>query len=132
MSSDQSTLEGLLVDEEELNKDLLADVLNDYIRIGKDSGGLYPQGPFPDLNSYRKTAVILLAQHAKEALGLAESEWLSPSEIADISNIKTGTIHPAVRELEEKGLAESDDGSYRIPIPNLHLAKEFIEEADVE
>lgn len=127
MTSEQSSLQDLLIDENQLNEELLAEVLSEYVRIGKDSGGLYPRAPFSELNSFRKTAVILLAQHAREALGLAESEWLKPSEIAKISKIKKGTIHPAVRELEDMGLAENDDGSYRIPGPNLLRTKEFIE-----
>lgn len=132
MTSEQASLQDLLVDEEQLNEELLAEVLSNYIRIGQDSGGLYPKETFSELNSFRKTAIILLAQHAKEALGLAESEWLKPSEISEISKIKKGTIHPAVRELEDRDLAESQDGSYRIPIPNLLKVKEFIEEADEE
>lgn len=132
MTSEQTSLEDLLVDEEELNRDMLADILSEYIRIGQESGGLYPRSPFADLNSYRKTAVILLAQHAKGALGLAETEWLSPSEIADASGMKKGTVYPAVRELEDRGLAENDDGSYRIPAPNLSDVQQFIKEGDNE
>lgn len=132
MSGEQSSLEDLLVDERELNEEMLAETLSDFIRIGQDSGGLYPRTPFTGLNSYRKTAVILLAQHAKEALGLADTEWLTPSEIAEAAGMKKGTVYPAVRKLEERGLAESDDGSYRIPAPNLADVQRYIEEADDE
>jgi biotin operon repressor len=132
MSSEQFSLEDLLVDERELNEEMLAETLSDIIQIGKDSGGLYPRAAFADLNSYRKTAVILLAQHAREALALADTEWLSPSEIAEAAGMKKGTVFPAVRKLEEKGLAESDDGSYRIPAPNLSDVQRYIEEADDE
>ena len=128
MPSEQPTLRDLVVDEEQLNEELLADVLSEYVRIGEDSGALYQRSPFGDLNSYRKTAVVLLAQHAKAVLGMSETEWLSPSEIADVSGMKKGTVYPAVRKLEERGLAEGDGGSYRIPAPMIKDASNFIEE----
>lgn len=132
MASDQASFEDLLVDEQELNEEMVAKTLSEFIRIGQDSGGLYPQAAFENLNSYRKTAVVLLAQHAREALGLAETEWLTPSEIADAAAMKKGTIYPAVRKLEEMAIAENDDGSYRIPAPNLSDAQHYIKEAEDE
>lgn len=129
MTGEQTSLSDLLVDEQELNEEMLARTLSDFIRIGQDSGGLYPRAAFAEVNSHRKTAVILLAQHAKEALGLADTEWMSPSEIAEAAGMKKGTVYPAVRKLEEKGLAENDDGNYRIPAPNLSDVQRFIEEA---
>lgn len=130
MTDEQMSLQDLLVDEEQLHEDVLAETLANYIRIGQDGGGLYPRAAFAELNSYRKTAVVLLAQLAKDALGLAETKWMSPSEIAEASGIKKGTIYPAVRKLEEMGLAEGDDGSYRIPGPNISDVQRYIEEKE--
>lgn len=126
MASKQASLENLVVDEQALNETLLADVLSKYVRIGEDSGSIYPKDSFENLRSDRKTAIVLLTQHAKSVLDMAESEWLSPSDIVAISGLKDGTVRPKVRELVDRGLAEDDDGIYRIPAPNLRDAVEFI------
>ncbi|MFB6142259.1 MAG: helix-turn-helix domain-containing protein [Halorientalis sp.] len=127
MSERQTKLNELLVDEEELNEELLYEVLSDLVQIGKNSGRLVPKAPFRDLNSRRKVVVVLLAQKAKKALDLAESEWMTPSEISEISGIKKNTVYPAVRHLEDDaGLAESEDGSYHIPSRNLNRARDYI------
>ncbi len=127
MTEEQSKLDDLLIDEEQLNEELLTEVLSDYIRIGSESGNLVTQAPFRELNSRRKVLVVLLAQKARFELDLAESEWMTPTEINNASGVAKGTVYPAVRELDgDRGLAESDDGSYRIPSHNLHRARDYI------
>ncbi|ELZ96088.1 hypothetical protein C440_05345 [Haloferax mucosum ATCC BAA-1512] len=126
MSKQNHTLDDLLVDEDELNEELLYGLLADYIRIGNDSGGIILQPGFNNLNSREKSAIILLAQHARVELGKAENRWLTPSEISNASGIKKGTVYPAVRQLEDDGIAQNDDGSYSIPMYNLETIKSYI------
>lgn len=40
--SNQSSLEDLLVDEEQLNEELLAGTVGKYVQIGRDTGDLIP------------------------------------------------------------------------------------------
>jgi DNA-binding IclR family transcriptional regulator len=64
---------------------------------------------------------------------MVETDWMSPSEINEDSGIKTGTVGPKVRELEEEGVIESDEeGNYRVPTPHLEIAREYIEEGEVD
>lgn len=126
MVEEKKTLEDLLVDEDELNKELLFDLLEDYIRIGSDTGRIIIQPEFRQLHSKEKVAVVLLAQHARVELGKADEKWLTPSEISEISGIKKGTVYPAARQLEEDGIAKNDDGSYSIPTYNLETIKSYI------
>lgn len=130
MTSEQRSLEDLLVDEEELNEELLYDLLSDYVRIGNESGNLVPQPAFEDLTAKQKITVILLAQKARYELDKAETEWLTPTGISEESGIKTGTIYPSVRDLEEDDVIVSDDGEYRVPPYNFTTAKRFIEGDD--
>lgn len=127
-NSSPQVLEDLLVDEEQMNRELLANLLDEYVRIGNESGSLITRPAFKELTAKRKIVVVLLAQRASHELGKANSEWLSPSEISEISGIKSGTIYPSIRDLEEEGIAESDDGSYHIPPYNFTVAKQFIKE----
>lgn len=132
MNGEETTLDDLLVDEEELSEELLSTLLEKYVRIGKQSGELLPEPSFQELSTKQKTAVTLLTQRAKHKLDVAESEWLSPSEISALSGVKKGTIYPIVRTLEEEGIAESDDGSYRIPGHGVRKVQQLIEEGDDE
>lgn len=118
----------LIVDEEELNEGLLAGILDRYIRIGKDKGDIYPKAEFGTLDAKQKSALILLAQHARYKLELADTDWLGPAQISDLSGVKRGTVYPSVRELDDLNLVESDDGEYRVPPPKLLSVQEFIEE----
>jgi ribosomal protein S25 len=126
MTDQQNTLETLLVDEEEVTEELLFDLLADYIRIGSDSGAIITQPDFRDLNAREKIIVILTAQKARKELGMVEAEWMAPKDISEASGINVNTIYPAVRELEEESILDSDDGEYRIPSYNLQKVRGHI------
>ncbi|RQH02025.1 helix-turn-helix domain-containing protein [Natrarchaeobius oligotrophus] len=127
MSDNQQTLENLLVDEQEISEEILHDLLNNYIRIGKQSGDLIPQDGFHELTAKQKAVIVLLSQRARQELDMVETEWLSPTEISEQSGVKKGTIYPTVRELNNGGLVEDDDGSYRIPSHSINQAREYID-----
>lgn len=122
----QSTLKDLLVDEEQMNEELLTNLLSDYVGIGSESGSLVPTPAFENLTAKQQIVVVLLAQRARYELEMVESEQLTPSEISADSGIKTGTIYPSVRELEEDDIAVGNDGSYHIPPYNFTKAKQLI------
>ena len=130
MVDNNRSLDELLVDEEELNESLMVETLNEFIGIGSESGDLVRMNAFNDLDAQQKVAVVLLAQKARFALDKVQSEWLGPSEISDVSGIKKGTVYPAVRELENDGLADNEDGKYRIPTHTLKESKSYILDDD--
>ena len=130
MSENQRTLENLLVDEQEVSEELLYDLLNEYVRIGEQNGALITQGAFRDLVAKQKIVVVLLAQWARFDLEIAESEWLTPTEISEQSGIKSGTVNPGVRNLDEESLVEDDGGRYRLPARNFERAREYIQGGD--
>lgn len=125
---DQSTLEDLLVDEEELNEELLAETVGRYVGIGKDSGDLIPNQEYTELTSAKKIVVALLAQKARFELGMVEEEWLTPSEISEMSGVKAGTVYPTVRDLSDDGVIRDGDGEYMIPSVKVEKAKEYLSE----
>ena len=132
MSDNQTTFEDLLIDEEEVSETLLSETLIEYIRIGDESGSIVPQDAYEDLTNREKVVVILLAQHALEGLDMADEQWLTPSQIAERSGIKKGSVYPAVRELDDADIVENDDGSYRIPTHSLETAKRHLEPQEAE
>lgn len=126
--TEQSSLEDLLVDEERLNEELLTNTVGEYVDIGKDSGDLIPKEAYNDLKSKEKVVVALLAQKARFELDMVEEEWLTPSEISELSGVKKGTIYPAVRDLADQGVVRDEDGAYMIPSVKIEQAKEFLTE----
>lgn len=127
--TEQSSLEDLLVDEEQLNEELLANTVGEYVNIGKDSGDLIPEEAYNDLQSKEKIVVALLAQKARFELDMAEEEWLTPSELNELTGVKKGTIYPAVRDLaNDEGIVRDEDGAYMIPSVKVEEAKQYLAE----
>lgn len=129
MTTEQSSLEDLLVDEEGLNKELLAETLRPFTRVGDSSGQLLLQPPYYELTAKEKILVVLLAQKARAYFEFADDEWLSPSEISDLSSVKKGTIYPIVRDLADEGKIDDDDGSYHVPTYNIESIKQQLEDS---
>jgi hypothetical protein len=130
MSDEQLSFDDLLIDEEEVSEALLTETLIEYIRIGDESGSIVPQEAFEDMTVKKRVVVVLLAQHALEGMDMSDDDWLKPSGIAERGGMKRGSVYPAVRELDNEGIVEADDGSYRIPMQNLEAAKQYIEVED--
>lgn len=128
VSKDQLTFDDLLIDEDEVNESLLTETLIEYVRIGNESGGIIAQAAYEELTNREKVIVILLAQHAIEGLDMTDTAWLTPTEIAKKSGIKKNSVYPAVRELDDADVAETDDGAYRIPTHSLERAKQELTE----
>lgn len=126
--SEDSPLNSVIADEQELNEELLAETVTTYARVGDETGGLIPEDSFNELDSKGKIVVALLAQKVRFELDLAEEDWIAPSAISDMTGVKKGTIYPAVRELAKSGLVEDDDGKYRVPTVKLEAAKSFLED----
>lgn len=125
---EDSPLKSVLVDEAELNEELLANTVTKYTRIGNESGSLLPQSEFNDLDARGKIVVALLAEKTLHALEMSDNEWLTPTEIAEMTGIKKGTVYPAMRDLARQGLVQDEDGEYRIPTVRLEDAKRYLEE----
>lgn len=126
--AEQTTLEDLLVDEEELNEELLAETVGDFAQIGKDSGDLIPNERYNDLGSRKKIVVAMMAQKVRFELDLTDEERIGPSEISNLSGVKKNTVYPAVRELDNEGILRSEDAEYWLPSVKIGAAKEYLVE----
>lgn len=124
MSNNQLKFSDLLIDEENVSESLLTETLIEYIRIGQESGRIVPQEKFENLTNRQKVIVTLLSQHVLKELEMTEKEWVTPTEIAELSGINENSVFPAVRELDDSGVTESNNGSYRIPMHSLETAKQ--------
>lgn len=126
-NSNQSTLQDLVVDEQQLNEQLVTDILSSYIEIGSESGTIIPTSEFQDLESKQKIVVIGLSFQALNELGYSESEWVTRQEMIELTGEKEGTVDWATSELAGSTHIEADDGEYRVPLSYVERARELLE-----
>lgn len=130
MSQTDNKLKDLLVDEQQLDRETLFDILHEYVSIGSDTGRLIFEEAYEDLKAKKRILIVVMAQTAREELDKTDTPWLSPSEISDLGGIKKGTVDPAVRDLYADGLLENEDGKYRVSRNRLHRISTLFDEGE--
>ena len=119
-TDDDNPLDDIFVDGDQMDRELVASILNPYMAIDSEDGELYPKEAYGDLNSKDQVQIVLTAERAKTLQGLADSASLGPSAISDLGGINENTVKPAVRDLSDNGqIADTDDG-YEVRSPHLN------------
>lgn len=124
---ESKSIDDLIVNEDELNEALVAEILEPYVQIGGRSGAFVPSPEFDDLQAVEKTAVVLVYEKAKSVRDLAKDEKMTPSAISEASGINYNTAKWAVRQLYDMGLVDNDEGTYSVPSYRLQSVKELVE-----
>ena len=121
-------LEDLLVDGTEIDKKLVAEILKPYVNIDKNTCEMRPLKAWNDLKANMKIIIYLLTRKAMTALGLnIEEEAATNSEIIKNTGIKSGTVHPALRQLyNDKILEQTKENKYYVPNYAIEKAKSLI------
>ncbi len=113
-------LESLFVREEEVSRDLLARVLNPYVRIMQDSKkpSLTEEGfklkPTPMI------LVCLLVSKVIKVLGKADDpetyqEGYAPKELEKFTGLPGGTVRSNLKRLKDNRIIDVHNGWYYIP-----------------
>jgi DNA-binding transcriptional ArsR family regulator len=123
-------LESLLVSGKELDKKLVAEILEPHLRIDKETCDIRPLSSWDSLKANIKIVLYLIARKAMVALDLPlPEERASATEIMQKTGLKKGTVNPALRKLfEDRIIAQSEDRKYFVPNYALGKAKAMIEE----
>ena len=126
-------LESLLVNGKEIDKKLVAEILEPYLRIDKETCDIRPLSSWSDLKANIKILLYLIARKAMVALSLPLSEEkASATEIMQKTGLKKGTVNPALRNLfEDRVIEQSKDRKYYIPNHALEKVKAMISEKRV-
>jgi len=121
------TLEDLIVDESEMDRTVLHEILAPYVRLSKGSGQIIPTAAFSELSAAGKVIVHALSRKAGCALGILQGpESATPKEISGATGVKNGTTKPTVVGLAKKGLLVSEHGRYSVPNHALPHIREAI------
>ena len=120
-------LEKLVVDDEEIDRTLLSEVLAPYVRISKKAGQPVFTPEFSRLSEGGKILVYLLARQAATTLGLSsEGSAATPKEVSASTGVKYGTAKPTLVGLVRKGFLSSVGGEYSVPAHALLRIREAI------
>jgi len=121
-------LEELLVDGNEIDKKLVAEILSPYIRIDKNTNGISPLRAWNDLNAANKILIMLLARKAMIAMNMGiDEEGATAKEITENTGAAGGTIRRTLRELlEERILNQTKSQKYFIPNYSIEKIKEML------
>lgn len=108
-------LEALIVDEDDIDRELLSKTLAPYVRLAKRTGTPVFTAEFRNLSANGKIIVFLLARQAGITLGIFKgTPEATPKEISDGTGVKYGTTKPSVVTLTRAGYLVAKDGTYRV------------------
>ena len=126
-------LESLLVSGKEMDRKLVIEILEPYLRIDKETCDIRPLNSWSDLTANIKILLYLIARKAMVALDLPLSEErASATEIMQKTGIKKGTVNPALRDLfDNRVIAQSEDKKYYVPNYAMEKVKAMISERRV-
>ncbi len=124
--SGQDPLSILVASAADLDRKLLASILEPYARIDPNNGEPRFLAPIRTLTQGQRIIVALLAHKAARALGLMEREGLSPMEIAKLTGIRGGSVRRELVELTRKGLIVRERGIYHVPNYALQVVQEYL------
>ncbi len=104
----------ILVSEENVDRQKLADVLSGFVGIEQD-GKIFLKQLFFQLDAAKKIQALLLAAKARFLLKLSETECLSPKEVVSLSKLPEGTVKSTLKRLKENGFILVRDALYSFP-----------------
>ncbi len=123
----QDPLEKLVVAQEDVNRNLLADVLAPYVQISKGTGEVIQLPSFSKLTNAEKILVFLLARKAAKTLGLAQvREGASPKEISGMTGVNYDSVKPTVSALAKKHFLQKEGEYYFVPNHAILHVKEML------
>ena len=122
-------LEDLVVTGAELDKKLVAETLMPYLQLDKDSCDIRPTKEWEQLSQEQKILAYLLARKAMAALGFKLTEAAKASEVVQATGLKSGTVHPALRNLfDNRIISQSQDRRYSVPSYAITQIKSMLSE----
>ncbi len=122
-------LEDLVVDETEVDREQLRELLAPYVRLARGTGEPIPTAAFSKLSASGKIVVYALSRKAGRVLNLTSGpESATPKQISVATGVKNGTTKPTVVALAMKGLLISENGRYSVPNHALPRIREAIEQ----
>lgn len=121
-------LEHLVVSGVEIDKRLIAEILEPYVRLDKENCDIRPTEGWGRLSQEERILAYLIARKAMVALGFdLVAEGAKASEVVKATGVKSGTAHPALRNLfGNRIVGQSPDRRYFVPNHAIPLVKSML------
>lgn len=121
-------LGALVISGKELDRKLVAEILSPYVRLDKDACDIRPLKPWDGIKADLKILIYLLARKAMLALGFnLDVEGATASEVISRTGLKSGTVHPALRNLlNDRIVEQTKDRRYFIPNHAIERIKDML------
>lgn len=117
-------LKELLIDEEDILQEILAEILKKYVNITKTGKIIYNEN-FGKLDTERKVIISYLAYLARKLLGLSKDEKASAKDIASETGMNYGTVRSVISKLVRSGILNREErGQYYIALSKVKIVKE--------
>ncbi|MBM3229248.1 hypothetical protein FJZ26_02355 [Candidatus Parvarchaeota archaeon] len=100
----------LFVDGSEVDRQLLSNILLDYVRLD-EKGGIYPMPKFYQQTNKNKILLLLLSKKAL-MLKTGLDEPISPAELSKIVDMPDGSLRPTLSILVDEKLVNVKDSKY--------------------
>lgn len=124
-----ATLEELLVSGREINRELVADLLQPFVRIDAEECQIIPTASWGRLSNESKSLIYLLARKAMTALDLPiPTEGATPREIERATGVVGNSLRPVLRRLLAQRMVAKSEGRYYVPNHALENAKLYLRE----
>jgi hypothetical protein len=122
------TIEDLVIDARDLDRELVGSLLAPYLRIDRSSCEVIPLGPWDDAPNEVRVLLYLLARRAMRALALPIStDAASPVEIERATGIPGGSVRPALKRLlKARAVAKQAGTGYIVPNYAMSRVREYI------
>lgn len=109
-------LDKLMAADEDVSREMLAGILQKWIKIDPKTGSVIPLEGWYTLKTRQSIFLFLLGRKAAALKGILEAEGAGPKAIADATGLAKGTVNPSLRHLaKERLLAQDKDGKYYVP-----------------
>jgi len=125
----ENPLEKLLVSHVELDRELVATILADLVRIDKDTGEIRFTMDGAKLSNKLRILTYLLARKAAKALNLVPEEPISSSELTSQLGISGGSLRGQLSLLNGERLIDKREGKYFVPNYSVEQVKTLIDQA---
>lgn len=105
-------LDDIFTNEQEVDPKMLAEILRPFVKINVESNAVIFTEEGFSLPVTHKVLLFLVVRKALKFRNKVDLEEVSPAEIISETGLKTGSVHPALKFLREKGLVMSKNGKY--------------------
>ena len=119
-------LDKIFTSDREVDLKVLSEILFPFVKINSEDFTIFFTDSGNKLPINKKLIIFLLAKKALCIKGKVKVESVTPNDIIDQTDLKSGSVHPGLKQLRDRNLAIVKDGRYFIPNYQINEVKELI------